>query len=1027
MKKSIRTLHLEDDPADAELIKGKLHAQGLNCRITWAQDRRSFEAALQDGAFDLILCDYHLPDFDGLGALTHAKARHPEVPVIFVTGTIGEEEAVKCLRQGATDYLLKHQLERLASAVTRALVEAEELRRRRQAETELRESEARYRRLLASTTDYIYTVRVEHGRAVETVHGQNSEAITGYTPEEYAADRMLWIRMVPESDRAQVVEHARQALAGETPPRLEHRILHKDGSIRWIKDTIVPRKAADGHLLAYDGLVSDITERKRAEEGLAGSLSLLEAALESTADGLLIVDRDGRVERCNQKFVTMWQIPADVLETRDDTQLLASVLERLKDPAGFFAKVKELYAEPDAVSSDLLEFKDGRVFERFSQPQRVGGRSMGRVWSFRDITARMRAEAALRESEERYRLLFERAPDLIFALAPTGAITTLNHAFEAITGWPAAEWLGRPFHPLIHSDNRSLASDWFQLLLRGERAPAVELHMRTAAGGFRDIEITGFPSRLSGGQLEVQGIGRDVTERNVAEHLRREQNEILSNSHEGVMIVNLANKVSLWNHGAETIFGWPAADALGRPPEELLGLSDPGVVPKLHAVAAAEEFWNGELRAKTRDGRTLVVDCRSTLVSDKAGRPRARLNFLTDITEKKLLEERFLHAQRIESIGMLAAGIAHDLNNVLAPIIFAAPMLRGSLPAERDRRILDTLETSAQRGAGLVKQILGFAHTTSGEFRSTQVKHLARDIVGVIAETFPKSIEFRHDVPADLWPVQGNPTQIHQVLMNLCVNARDAMPQGGVLSLAMANRRLDAAEVSKIPGSRPGDWVELTVSDTGTGIAPDVLEKIWTPFYTTKGVGRGTGLGLTTIRSIVANHHGFISLDTAVGLGTTFTVFLPALVSVPPKVKSATPFAQHTGSGELVLVVDDDTAIHSMVAVILQKSGYRVQQCHDGFDALTFFNAQPAEVALVITDVDMPRVGGVALARGLLQIRPDIPILAMSGLPHHDAESPDIPVIRSLARGFLAKPFGAEELLAVVHQLLHPAAAPQPA
>jgi CheY-like chemotaxis protein len=368
---------------------------------------------------------------------------------------------------------------------------------------------------------------------------------------------------------------------------------------------------------------------------------------------------------------------------------------------------------------------------------------------------------------------------------------------------------------------------------------------------------------------------------------------------------------------------------------------------------------------------------------------------------------------------MLAAGIAHDLNNMLAPILFAAPLLRGSLTAPRDLRILDTVERSAVRGAGLVKQILGFVRTTSGEFRPTQVKHLARDLIGVIEETFPKSIQLDHHVPSNLWTVKCNSTQIHQVLLNLCVNARDAMPNGGTLRLALANCPLDAAEAAGIPGTRPGPWLMIEVGDNGTGIPPEVLEHIWTPFYTTKPPDKGTGLGLTTVRSIVASHGGGITLQTVPGQGTTFRIYLPA-DEVDPPTDHAEAGPASRGHGELVLVVDDDAAIRQLVALVLERHGYRIMACADGLEAIERFSELGEEVSVLVTDVDMPRLGGVALAQSLLPKYPRLRIVAMSGLSRSPTGVSDVPAIQSLAHVFLSKPFTGENLLKAVHGLLYP-------
>ena len=484
--------------------------------------------------------------------------------------------------------------------------------------------------------------------------------------------------------------------------------------------------------------------------------------------------------------------------------------------------------------------------------------------------------------------------------------------------------------------------------------------------------------------------------------------------------MNLANEVLFWNHGAEEIFRWTAAEALGRQPEELLGMEDPEVAPALFAAIERDGFWNGELRTNDRNGRKLTVDCRLWLVRDQAGRPSYRLYFIVDLTAKKLLEEKFLHAQRLESIGMLASGIAHDLNNVLAPIVFAAPMLRSSLSTPRDLKILDTLERSATRGIGLVKQVLGFAQSATGEFRSTQVKHLARETVSVIEETFPKSIQLEHHIPSDLWPVMGNATQIHQVLMNLCVNARDAMPSGGTLRVTASNRRLETAEST--PGAEPqlSTWLVIEVADTGSGIPPELLDRIWEPFFTTKDIRKGTGLGLSTIRGIVSSHHGFVELQSEVGRGTTFRVFFPAVESGTVQAVSASPFTIVVGSGELILLVEDDAPIRDLTSEILEQHGYRILTSANGEEAFSLFSAHPNDFALVLTDVDMPRLSGVALSRALLQLRPEVRILAMSGLSRHETDGADFREIQQLAHAFLRKPFKPEILLRAVQDLLHP-------
>jgi two-component system cell cycle sensor histidine kinase/response regulator CckA len=518
-----------------------------------------------------------------------------------------------------------------------------------------------------------------------------------------------------------------------------------------------------------------------------------------------------------------------------------------------------------------------------------------------------------------------------------------------------------------------------------------------------------------------QELRREIAEREQAEAAMRA-------SEERYRMLFEENPVPMWLYDVETLaflaVNETAVRQYGYTREEFLGMTlrrvcSPDDVPTLLRRIAADQTATSsicELRHRRKDGMTIHVEIFSRPLT-YAGHA-ARLSLVTDITEKKLLEEKFLHAQRLESVGMLAAGIAHDLNNVLSPIVFAAPMLRENLVSPRDVKILDTLEQCAERGAGLVKQILGFVRTSSTEFRPTQVKHIARDVGGLIEETFPKGIEFEHQVPSNLWTVEGNATQIHQILVNLCVNARDAMPNGGRLRFKVANRRLDEVEAAAIPGARPGAWLMLEVGDTGTGIPPGLLEQIWMPFFTTKGPNRGTGLGLTTVRSIVLSHHGFIEVQTEERKGTTFRVFLPAIETNSRLTSDGAAARSPAGHGELILVVEDDANIREFVASILEKHGYRALQCADGVDGVTQFISQPEAVSLVITDVDMPRLGGLGLAQAVRRTHPGLRIIAMSGLSHSASGVSDLPSIQSLAHAILHKPFTADELLGTVHRVL---------
>ncbi|MGA2018757.1 MAG: PAS domain S-box protein, partial [Opitutaceae bacterium] len=769
-------------------------------------------------------------------------------------------------------------------------------------------------------------------------------------------------------------------------------------------------------------------ERKGAEAALRQEEALFASLANTIPDHIYFKDRQSRFIRINASMARSFEL-RDAAEAVGKTDFDIFSNEHASKAYADEQRIME-NGEPMIGVEEKETWPDGHVtwVSTTKMPLRdAQGRIIGMVGISRDITERKQAEAAMHASEERYRNLFDNAAVGIYRTTPGGQIDVANPALLRMLNYASLAELQRrnlerdgfepgylraQFRERIERDGKiiGLEATW-------TRADGSVVYVRESARVVRDA---------AGKTAYYEGVVEDITERKLADAQLREQYEILSNSHEGLMIVNLSNEITLWNRGAEEIFGWSAVKALGQRPEDLLGIEDRESVVAMRAAAERNGFWNGEIRMKDCKNHNLIIDGRITLVRDEAGRPRARLNFLADITEKKLLEEKFLHAQRLESIGMLAAGIAHDLNNVLAPIMFAEPLLRESLSAPRDLKILDTFKKCAERGAGLVRQILGFVHSTAGEVHPIQVKHIARDIISVIEETFPKSIELQHSIPADLWQALGNATQIHQVLLNLCVNARDAMPKGGTLRIIVANRRLNAKEADAIPDGRPGAWLMLEVTDTGTGIPPEAMGKIWTPFFTTKDIGKGTGLGLSTVRGIVANHHGFVELRTQVGRGTTFRVFLPADESELPQTRrSASPFDIPDGRGELILLVDDDAGIRSIATAILEKHGYRVVSCVDGVEAVVLFITRAREISLVITDVDMPRLGGIELARTLSQIRPDIQLLAISGLSPDETGGSAVSAAIKLTHAFLLKPFDEKRLLGAVHRLLHPSKEPK--
>ncbi len=496
----------------------------------------------------------------------------------------------------------------------------------------------------------------------------------------------------------------------------------------------------------------------------------------------------------------------------------------------------------------------------------------------------------------------------------------------------------------------------------------------------------------------------------------QEQAALIDAANDAILATDLSGSVRLWNKSAERIHGWEAGEVLGKCVGDFL-YSDASRFREIWTAVRTRGDWMGELSLRTRNGPELLTATRLTLIHDVQGCPRTILSIATDITDRKKLESRILRAQRLEGIGALAGGIAHDLNNVLAPITMSASLLREKVADEDGLQLVEAVASSAQRGADMVRQILTFARGVDGRRTPVDPRQLILELARIFNDTFFKSIRIHTDIAADVAPVLGDPTQIHQVLLNLGVNARDAMPAGGELRFSAGNVVLDTHQLLVSPDARAGAYVVFTVTDTGTGMSPDVLERLFEPFFTTKEVGKGTGLGLATVQGIVRSHGGFITVYSELDHGSTFKVYLPAHStgdSAPPLILTAPSIPR--GHSELILVVDDESAIRQITKYTLEAFGYRTLVARDGTQALALYAQHSQEVALVLTDMMMPALDGASTIRALKEMNPAVKTIAASGLGNgaqaHAAASAG-------CDHFLHKPYTAEALLEAIHAVLH--------
>jgi len=534
--------------------------------------------------------------------------------------------------------------------------------------------------------------------------------------------------------------------------------------------------------------------------------------------------------------------------------------------------------------------------------------------------------------------------------------------------------------------------------------------------GATDYVIKDRPDRLV--PAIRQAIDRVTVDRRrrQAEDRIREQASWLDQARDAICVAALDQCVTYWNAGAERLYGWSAAEAVGRNVLTLLFAGDAAGYEQTLRQLLADHEWRGEVRQTTRAGESIVVDSRWTLMPDEAGRPRQILFINTDVTERRRIEAQLLRAQRLESIGTLAAGIAHDLNNVLAPVLMAAEILRDSVGTDSGRQLLATLEASAQRGAALVRQLLSVARGSEARRTEVDIGAVIDDVDRLLRQTLPATISLQVRHLGEPWPVNADATQLGQVFMNLCVNARDAMPAGGRIEIVTENVVLDEVVARRHPEARPGPYVRIAVIDTGTGIPPGIIARIFDPFFTTTDPGKGTGLGLSTVRGILKGHDGFLEVASEVGHGTTFQIYLPALPAAAAPAPPAPLVPLPRGRGQCVLVIDDDAAVREVLGATLQSFGYGVSLQADGQAGLDEFRRRSAEIELVLTDLAMPGLSGTAVIREIRVIRPETRIILMSGLMEANAlrdENVDFARLE-----LLPKPLSVELLLTTIHRAL---------
>jgi PAS domain S-box-containing protein len=631
----------------------------------------------------------------------------------------------------------------------------------------------------------------------------------------------------------------------------------------------------------------------------------------------------------------------------------------------------------------------------------------------------IRAAEALRASEERFKLAARATNDVIWEWEVSADEIWCSDTFDVLFGYhygsrtfSAQEKISR-----IHlMDQPRVAGRLHEKLCSTDTLWVEEYEFQRRDGRYAHVLDRALICRDDNGRaVRLIGAMTDLTHRREAEAQIREQAALLDKARDAIVLVGMDQRIQYWNRSAERIFGWSVAEAIGRNISEFLLRRDPANdKPFLDRLLDANE-WRGELEVRAKNGKRIVVESRWSLMRDtEQHNPKGILLINTDVTEKKEIEAQFLRAQRIETVGALSGGIAHDLNNALAPIIMASELLADEVATESGKRMLEMVQTSARRCAEMVKQILSFSRGAGQGWELLDPCKLIEEIAGLCRETFPRLITIQSRCQPGANRFQGNLTQMHQVLMNLFVNARDAMPKGGVLSVNAKNVLLHGYATKMLEQPANGPFLSIAVSDTGTGIPLEIVDRIFEPFFTTKEFGKGTGLGLSTVFSIVKSHDAFLELKTEVGKGTTFELFFPAQVRrdvAKPKGVAPTLAA---ANGEQLLIVDDEVGLLAIVKTTLETLGFRVLTASDGLSALTILESTRGQIDLVLTDWVMPMMSGAELAKKIHAAHPNLKVVVVTGAgPVDETEIASLPIC-----AVLRKPYTTDAMLKVIRDAL---------
>ena len=947
----LRVLIVEDSEDDALLVLRQLRRSGYEPSFERVETAPALRAALAQESWDVVIADFAMPRFDGLQALELVRKSEFDLPFILVSGTIGEDAAVAAMKAGAHDYVLKDNLARLGPAVNRELQEAQERLARRQAEQSLRESEARFRKMAENIQDGLTII--EYGQVVYA--NDRACEIFGYPRHEYVNLDGLSLAEPEERERLRsIMEEAKRQ--GKLPAQLEYWIRRKDGTRRCIQNRYSLSRDGDQIIGRYV-VTTDITERKLAEREVEERRRYLERVLAAAPDAIVTLDAQRRIAEWNPGAERLFGYSREEA-IGCDLDALISPPEVYDEAVGYTQWVMSGQELPPV--EIVRRRQDGSPVDAImaGSPIIVENQLVGVVAVYTDISERKRAEHLLQA-------LNEAALAVEQALAQEQIYSAVEQEFKKL-GFACAILLTDPDRTCLWPKHYSYettavkAAEKLMGIKAGEWSISID-----AVDVFRQVVREGKTVLVEGDDGLRQVLPRPF---------QRFTRAI-------VKILQVPKSIAAPLFVEDEVIG-----VLSVQSEDLTTDDIPAITAFAHQVSAA---WR---KAK------LLQDLEASL------------------EELKRTQAQFLQAQKMEAVGRLAGGVAHDFNNTLTIIHLSLQFLKRQLHSEDPLwEYVRQIEEASDRAGNLTKQLLSFSRREIVQPRVVNLNQVVVDLSRMMQRLIGEDIELVTCLADELWPVYLDPTQIDQVLINLVVNARDAMPNGGRLTIETANVLIDQAGVATGVDVQPGEYVQLIIRDTGVGIDATVQEHIFEPFFTTKEREHGTGLGLSTVFGIVKQNNGDITVHSAVGKGATFTIYLPRSRETEhtpgPQIKPAGPL-QGT---ETILVVEDEVAVRNLAARVLHVHGYRILAAGSGSEALRISQAYEEPIHLLLTDMVMPGMSGQDLAAALRTARSDMRVLFMSGHSH------DMIAQRGAFDGrvfLLSKPFTMETLTQKVREVL---------